>query len=255
MRRPLVAGNWKMYGNSASVKALLTSLKDLAWQPQVDVVVFPPSLFLIEAVQALKETPILIGAQNCAIEPDEMALTGEVSASQLVDVGCQFVLVGHSERRLLLEDTEAIVIKKFQAAQSKGLKPILCLGETKEQREKNQTFTIIRDQLNSIIDSLGIDVFTNAVIAYEPVWAIGTGLTATPEQAQEVHCFIRALIAEKKEAIAQNIQILYGGSVKENNADALFTMPDIDGGLIGGASLNADEFGAIYRIAGNKECY
>lgn len=255
MRRPLVAGNWKMYGNSASVGVLLEALSHLAWQKQVDIAIFPPVLFIMEAAQVLKGTPIAIGAQNCAVEPDEMALTGEISASQLVDVGCQFVLVGHSERRLLLGDTEVVLIKKIQAAQSKGLKPILCIGETKEQREKNQTFTIIAEQINSIIGGLGINVLANAVIAYEPVWAIGTGLTATPEQAQEVHSFIRALIAEKNELIAQNIRILYGGSVKADNAEALFAMPDIDGGLIGGASLNAEEFDAIYRIAGNKECY
>lgn len=254
MRRPLVAGNWKMFGNTASVKTLLTDLSNITWQENVDIAVFPPSLFIIEAAQALKATPVMIGAQNCANEPKEMALTGEISASQLIDVGCQLVLIGHSERRLLLGDTERILIEKFQAAQSQQLKPILCIGETKEQRENNQTFTILSQQLNSIIDALGIDVLTNAIIAYEPVWAIGTGLTATPEQAQEVHHFIRKLIADKSQSIAKQIQILYGGSVKASNAKALFAMPDIDGGLIGGASLNAEEFNAIYRIAGNKEC-
>lgn len=250
MRRLLVAGNWKMHGNSASVKALLAGLANLTWQQQADIAVFPPSLFIIEAVQSLKDTPIIIGAQDCAIEPQETALTGEIAASQLVDVGCQLVLIGHSERRLLLGDTNSILIKKFKAAQSQKLKPILCVGETQQERENNQTFAVLTSQLNSIIDVLGIDVLSNAVIAYEPVWAIGTGLTATPEQAQEVHSFIRAHIAKQNDSIAQKIQILYGGSVKANNAEALFAMPDIDGGLIGGASLDADEFGAIYRIAG-----
>lgn len=254
MRRLIVAGNWKMYGNRASVHTLLTGLQGLAWHEQADIAVFPPALFTLQAVQALVNTPIRIGAQNCAIEPQETALTGEVSASQLVDAGCKWVLIGHSERRLLLGDTDPILIKKFQAAQSQGLIPILCVGETQEQREKNQTFTVISSQLKSIIDALGINVLANAVIAYEPVWAIGTGLTATPEQAQEVHAFIRTLLAEQDQHIAAHIQILYGGSVKANNAQQLFAMPDIDGGLIGGASLDADEFGAIYRIAGNRAC-
>lgn len=254
MRRPLVAGNWKMFGNTASVKALLADLSNFTWQESVDIAIFPPSLFIVEAVQALKTTPIIIGAQNCATEPKEMALTGEVSASQLIDVGCRLVLIGHSERRLLLGETEEKLIEKFQAAQSERLTPILCIGETRAQRENNQTFTILSQQLNSIIDALGVNALANAIIAYEPVWAIGTGLTATPEQAQEVHHFIRTLIAKKCQTTAEQIQILYGGSVKANNAEALFAMPDIDGGLIGGASLNAEEFNAIYRIAGNKEC-
>lgn len=252
MRRLLVAGNWKMHGNSASVKALLADLNNLEWQQQADIAIFPPALFIVEAVQSLQATPIMIGAQNCAIEPTETALTGEIAASQLADVGCQLVLIGHSERRQLLGDTEQILIKKFMAAQAEQLKPILCVGETQQQRENNETFAVITSQLNSIIDVLGVEVLANAIIAYEPVWAIGTGLTATPEQAQTVHSFIRSLIAAKNESIAQQIQILYGGSVKADNAQALFAMPDIDGGLIGGASLNADEFGAIYRIAGNK---
>lgn len=252
MRRLLVAGNWKMHGNSARVKALLADLNNLEWQQQADIAIFPPALFIVEAVQSLQATPIMIGAQNCAIEPTETALTGEIAASQLADVGCQLVLIGHSERRQLLGDTEQILIKKFMAAQAEQLKPILCVGETQQQRENNETFAVITSQLNSIIDVLGVEVLANAIIAYEPVWAIGTGLTATPEQAQAVHSFIRSLIAAKNESIAQQIQILYGGSVKADNAQALFAMPDIDGGLIGGASLNADEFGAIYRIAGNK---
>jgi len=252
MRRLLVAGNWKMHGNSATVKALLTELQQLTWQTNADIAVFPPTLFITQAVQALQNTPIIIGAQDCAIEPQETALTGEISASQLVDVGCKLVLIGHSERRLLLADTEAVLIKKFQAAQSQGLKPILCVGETKEQQQNNQTFTVLSEQLNSIISVLGVTVLTKAIIAYEPVWAIGTGLTATPEQAQEVHQFIRAHLAKQNETVAQEIQILYGGSVKADNAKALFAMPDIDGGLIGGASLNAEEFGAIYRLAGTR---
>ncbi len=251
MRRLLVAGNWKMHGNSTSIKVLLNGLQHLTWQQNVDIAVFPPALFIIQVVQSLQSTPIIIGAQDCAIKPQEAALTGEIAASQLIDAGCKLVLIGHSERRLLLADTDSVIINKFQAAQSQGLKPILCIGETRDQHENNQTFTVISEQLHSIIKALGINVLANALLAYEPVWAIGTGLSATPSQVQKVHQHIRALIAKQNETIAQNIQILYGGSVKANNAQELFAMPDIDGSLIGGASLNADEFDAIYRIAGN----
>lgn len=251
MRRLLVAGNWKMHGNSTSINVLLNGLQHLTWQQNADVAVFPPALFITQVIQSLLSTPIIIGAQDCAIKPQECALTGEIAASQLVDVGCTLVLIGHSERRLLLSETNAVILKKFQAAQSQGLTPILCIGETEEQYKNNQTFTVINSQLDSIINSLGVHVLANAILAYEPVWAIGTGLSATPSQAQKVHQFIRQLIAKQNEAIAQRIQILYGGSVKANNAEELFAMADIDGGLIGGASLDADEFGAIYRIAGN----
>ena len=185
------------------------------------------------------------------MEPQQGALTGEVAASQLVDAGCKLVLIGHSERRQILGERDATLIQKFAAAQSCGLTPVFCVGETREEREANQTLEVVGRQLDSIIEQLGIAAFSNAIIAYEPVWAIGTGLTATPQQAQDVHKAIREQLAAKDSEVARNSRLLYGGSVKAANAAELFGMPDIDGGLIGGASLNADEFGAICRAAGN----
>jgi triosephosphate isomerase len=174
-----------------------------------------------------------------------------VASSQLADAGCTLVLVGHSERRQLLGETEDVLVRKFAAAQACGLTPVLCVGETLEQREAGETLAVVGRQLGSIIEALGISAFANAVVAYEPVWAIGTGLTATPQQAQDVHAAIRAQLAAENAEVAQGVRLLYGGSVKAANAVELFGMPDIDGGLIGGASLNADEFGAIIRAAGN----
>ncbi|KTC36103.1 triosephosphate isomerase [Pseudomonas sp. ABAC21] len=228
MRRTMVAGNWKMHGT-----------RD------------PPLLHVSQVVDGLKGTSIQVGAQNSAVEPGQGALTGEVAPSQLVDAGCAYVLVGHSERRQLMGESDEMLNRKFAAAQASGLIPVLCVGETLEQRESGKTIEVVSRQLDSIIDELGVDAFARAVIAYEPVWAIGTGLTATPQQAQDVHAAIRAQLAEKNSEVAQGVRLLYGGSVKAANAVELFGMPDIDGGLIGGASLNADEFGAICRAAGN----
>ncbi|GLX13427.1 hypothetical protein Pstr01_16660 [Pseudomonas straminea] len=174
-----------------------------------------------------------------------------MSSDQLRDVGCELVLIGHSERRLILGDSEEQVVRKFAAAQVAGLVPVLCVGETLEQREAGETLKVVAGQLDSVIDALGVSVLAGAVVAYEPVWAIGTGLTATPQQAQDVHAAIRAQVAAKDPQVAGGLRILYGGSVKAANAAELFGMPDIDGGLVGGASLNADEFGAICRAAGN----
>lgn len=251
MRRPLVAGNWKMHGTRASVVQLTEGLRQQSLPESVDVAVFPPSLFISQVEERLHDTPIAVGAQDCAILAEQGALTGEVAASQLIDAGCALVLIGHSERRSLLGETDAQLIKKFAAAQAVGLVPVLCIGESLAQREAGRTLEVVGRQLDSFIDALGIGVFAYATLAYEPVWAIGTGLTATPEQAQEVHAAIRAQLSCSDAAIAQAIRILYGGSVKAANAAELFGMPDIDGGLIGGASLNADEFGAICRAAGN----
>lgn len=171
--------------------------------------------------------------------------------SQLVDGGCELVLVGHSERRLILGESDEMVVRKFAAVQAAGLVPVLCVGETREQREANATLGVVGGQLAAVIDALGVEVLKKAVVAYEPVWAIGTGLTATPEQAQEVHAAIRAQVAQLNADVAGELRILYGGSVKAASAAELFGMQDIDGGLVGGASLNADEFGAICRAAGN----
>ena len=251
MRRPLVAGNWKMHGTRASVAELINGLRNLALPSDVDVAVFPPCLHINQVVDGLKGRPVMIGAQNSAVESMQGALTGEVAPSQFVDAGCSLVLVGHSERRQIMGEQDGMLIRKFAAAQASGLIPVLCVGETLEQREAGKTLDVVGRQLDSIIDELGVEVFAKAVIAYEPVWAIGTGLTASPQQAQDVHAAIRAQLAAKNSEVAQGVRLLYGGSVKAANAVELFGMPDIDGGLIGGASLNADEFGAIIRAAGN----
>lgn len=250
MRRPMVAGNWKMHGTRASVAELINGLSHLALPSGVDVAVFPPFLHINQVIDGLKGKSISVGAQNSAVESMQGALTGEVAPSQLVDAGCTFVLVGHSERRQMGEQ-DGMLIRKFAAAQACGLIPVLCIGETLEQREAGKTLEVVGRQLGSIIEELGVGAFANAVIAYEPVWAIGTGLTASPQQAQDVHAAIRAQLAAENSEVAQGVRLLYGGSVKAANAVELFGMPDIDGGLIGGASLNADEFGAIIRAAGN----
>lgn len=251
MRRPLVAGNWKMHGTIASVSELIKGLRLLALPGGVDVAVMPPCLYITQAIAGLAGKNVAVGAQDCAVEPMQGALTGEIAASQLADAGCRYVLVGHSERRQLLGEGDGVISRKFAAAQSCGLIPLLCVGETREQYEAGETLAVVMRQIGAVIEALGVGAFAKAVIAYEPVWAIGTGLTATPEQAQQVHGAIRALLAAENAAVAEGVRILYGGSVKAASAAELFGMPDIDGGLIGGASLNADEFGAICRAAGS----
>ena len=251
MRRPMVAGNWKMHGNRASVAELTQGLGKMLIPEGVEVAVFPPALFINEVIDGLKGKGIAVGAQNSAVMPEQGALTGEIAPSQLAEVGCKLVLIGHSERRQIIGESEEVLNRKFAAAQKSGLTPVLCIGETLAEREAGKTLEVVERQLSSVIDAFGIAAFANAVIAYEPVWAIGTGLTASPQQAQDVHAAIRKQLAAKDAEVAENVQLLYGGSVKAANAAELFGMPDIDGGLIGGASLNADEFGAICRAAGN----
>lgn len=251
MRRPMVAGNWKMHGTRASVAELINGLTEQNLPAGVDVAVFPTCLHLSQVIEGLAGAAVAVGAQNCAGVAQQGALTGEVAATQLSDVGCSLVLVGHSERRLLLGEADELVTRKFAAAQSSGLVPVLCVGETLAQREAGQTLDVVVAQLSAVTDALGVEVFADAVIAYEPVWAIGSGLTASPEQAQQVHAAIRAQLASKSPELAGKVRILYGGSVKAASAAELFGMPDIDGGLVGGASLNADEFGAICRAAGS----
>jgi len=251
MRRPLVAGNWKMHGTRASVAELIQGVRRLGFVDGVDVAVLPSCLHIAQVVEGLRGVPVSVGAQNCASQSGQGALSGEVSSSQLADAGCVWSLVGHSERRQILGEDDALVVRKFAAAQVGGLIPILCVGETLEQRRSGETLDVIVRQVGSLVDALGVEAFSQAVVAYEPVWAIGTGLTATPDQAQEVHAVIRAQIAVKSSTVADGLRILYGGSVKSSNAVELFGMPDIDGGLVGGASLNADEFGAICRAAGS----
>ncbi|QXH47648.1 triose-phosphate isomerase [Pseudomonas xanthosomatis] len=251
MRRPMVAGNWKMHGTRASVAELTQGLSEMLVPDGIEVAVFPPALFINEVVDGLKGKGVIVGAQNSAIQPEQGALTGEVAPSQLAEVGCKLVLIGHSERRQIIGESDEVLNQKFAAAQKSGLTPVLCVGETLEEREAGKTLEVVGRQLSSVIDVFGIKAFANAVIAYEPVWAIGTGLTASPQQAQDVHAAIRKQLAAMDAEVAGNVQLLYGGSVKAANAAELFGMPDIDGGLIGGASLNADEFGAICRAAGN----
>lgn len=242
MRRPFVAGNWKMHGSRAENEQLLDGLlHGLPGQTAADIAVCPPFVYLWEVSRMLKSSAVALGAQSVCAEPAG-AFTGEVSASMLRDVGCTYVIVGHSERRSIYREDDALVARKFVAAQSQGLIPILCVGETLEERERGQTTSVVSRQLNAVLDVAGVAAFANAVVAYEPVWAIGTGKTATPEQAQEVHGHIRAEVARLDATIADGLRILYGGSVKAANAREIFAMPDVDGGLIGGASLKADEF-------------
>ncbi|WP_019342076.1 triose-phosphate isomerase [Stutzerimonas stutzeri] len=251
MRRPLVAGNWKMNGTRASVAELIEALRQQEIPAAVEVAVFPSSLHLMQVVSGLDGSVIAVGAQDCAVDAGFGALTGEESASQLADAGSSWVLVGHSERRLILGESDEVVSKKFVAALACGMAPVLCLGETLEQRQAGQTLEIVERQLACVLADAGVEAFARAVVAYEPVWAIGTGLTATPQQAQEVHAAIRGQLSRQDQRIAEGVRILYGGSVKAENSAELFGMPDIDGGLIGGASLKANDFGAICRAAGN----
>lgn len=250
MRRPLVAGNWKMHGSRQSVDALLQGLAAQEWPEGVELMVAPPALYVDRCCDQLQGTPIQVGGQVCAAQAEPGALTGEISPAQLRDAGCAYVLVGHSERRSLFGETDEVVCRKFAAALASGLRPVLCVGETQAERDAGQTAEVVGRQLQAVLDVFGVGGLAEGVVAYEPVWAIGTGLTATPEQAQDVHAMIRARLAMLDDEQARKVQIVYGGSVKGENAEALFAMPDIDGGLIGGASLNAEEFGAIARAAG-----
>lgn len=248
MRKPLIAGNWKMNGSKASVITLLQNI--LAGSTQlknVELAVFPPFIFLAETEQQLKNSSIVWGAQNLS-DKNDGAYSGEISATMLRDFGCHYVLVGHSERRHIYGESNEAVAAKFVQAQQYNLQPVLCVGETLAQREAGQTETIVQQQLDAILAKQGIGRFRKTVVAYEPVWAIGTGVTATPEQAQSVHAFIRQYLAKHDENIAESLRILYGGSLKADNASSLFAMSDIDGGLIGGASLEAKQFLEIAKL-------
>ena len=247
MRRKLVAGNWKMHGTLAQNAELLDVVRSGMRQiTDVDCAVCVPFPYLAQAQQKLSGSNVKWGAQNVH-QSDKGAYTGEVSAAMLRDFECSYVIVGHSERRAYYGESSHLVAEKFLAAQQAGLTPVLCVGETLQQRESGITETVVAGQLDALIQLGGVQVLRNAVVAYEPVWAIGTGKTATSAQAQAVHRFVRQRIAALDGQIAAALCILYGGSVKANNAAELFAMPDIDGGLIGGASLVADEFLAICR--------
>jgi len=245
MRQSLVVGNWKMNGSKESIQTLLAAVKQgLGDDVKTQVGVCPPFIYIPYVSELLKDSQIAWGAQNVS-QQNSGAFTGETEINMLADFGCTYVIVGHSERRSLYGESDSLVAEKFAKTQSIGLTPILCVGELLEEREAGNTEQVVARQLDAVIDSQGVEVLEKAVIAYEPVWAIGTGKTATPQQAQDVHAFIRQRIAEKNAAIAEKVQILYGGSVKGANAKELFAMTDIDGGLIGGASLKADEFVTI----------
>jgi triosephosphate isomerase len=247
MRRLLVAGNWKMNASKVMLNELLASIVENAPQ-QTDVVVFPPAPYLMAAADKLQGSTVKLGGQN--LNPNSSgAYTGEVSADMMVDCGCEAVLVGHSERRTLYAETDADVLAKTEAALNAGLIPYVCIGETLAEREANQTEAVIEQQINAVLNGLNVQQLAKCVFAYEPVWAIGTGKTASPEQAQQVHAFIRGLLAAKDEELALNSHVLYGGSVKASNAKELFAQKDIDGGLVGGASLQAEEFLGICNPA------
>jgi triosephosphate isomerase len=249
MREFLVAGNWKMNGSSVACAELVDGI--LAGMPlsdSVKLIICPPYLYLDKLAHKLTETSLSLGAQNVS-QYGSGAYTGEISPRMLRDIGCEYVVVGHSERRAMMAESNEIVALKFKAALSEGLKPILCVGETLQEREANKTESVIDEQLNIVLDVAGVEAFETAVIAYEPIWAIGTGRTASPEQAQYVHSHIRVTISSRSKQIASAIQVLYGGSVKGDNAAGLFRMADIDGGLIGGASLKAADFLAIAAAA------
>jgi len=239
-----------MNGNLATNRALLDAVIAAAGRiPGVKCAVCPPYPYLPQVQQLLSGSGVAWGAQDVS-QFESGAYTGEVSGAMLVDFGCRYVIVGHSERRTLFGDTNTLVAQKYAAALNAGLTPIVCVGETLEQREAGSTEPTVAAQLDAVTELAGVQSFAHAVIAYEPVWAIGTGRTATPEQAQAVHAFIRRRLGEQDTTVADCVQILYGGSVKGANAAELFAMADIDGGLIGGAALVADEFAAILRAAG-----
>lgn len=243
-RRKIVAGNWKLNGDLALVNQFDSYFGQNTY-PNVDVIVCAPSVYLQSFRHFTK-----LGAQNVAFQ-DSGAFTGEVSAAQLGEVGAKFVLVGHSERRELFNECNKTVATKFARVLDAGLTPILCVGESLDTRQAGNLFEFIETQLQAVVDKVGIAAIHKSVIAYEPIWAIGTGETASPEQAQEVHAFIRSWFAEQDAGLASKIQILYGGSVNAKTAPELFAQPDIDGGLVGGASLKIEEFKQICQAANN----
>jgi len=244
MRTPFIAGNWKMFKTAAEAVDFVTNLKpQVAEVTNREILVCPPFPALAPVAEALRNSNIKLGAQNLFWE-DEGAFTGEVSAPMLKAVGCQYVIIGHSERRQYFGETNETVNKKIFAALKHNLWPIVCIGETLEEREKNETFKVIEKQVQEGFKNLDSSNWLQVTIAYEPVWAIGTGKTATPKQAQEVHAFIRGLLPKE---VASQVRILYGGSIKPENIKELMAQPDIDGGLVGGASLKVESFAKIIK--------
>jgi len=252
MRRKLVVGNWKMHGSRTQVRQLIEGVASASRDlHKVEIAVGPTLLHLGLAADLRASegaSHLKLAAQNLYVEP-EGAFTGEVSAPMLADYGVDYVIVGHSERREIFAETDQIVAAKFRAAQASGMIPILCVGESLAQREQGISAKVVLDQLDAVIDAAGVEALQSAVIAYEPIWAIGTGKTASKEQAQDIHQVLREHIAKSSAAVAEGIRILYGGSVKAANATELFSQADIDGGLVGGASLKAEEFVSICKSA------
>ncbi|ALP52788.1 triosephosphate isomerase [Candidatus Tenderia electrophaga] len=250
MRKPLVAGNWKMNGSRDAAQDLIAGIRrGFEAGVSADVAICPPFVYLTQVGGLLDGSDIALGGQNVS-QHESGAYTGEVAPAMLADVGCEYVILGHSERRSYYGEDDALVADKVVAAHAAGLKPILCVGETLDQREADRTEAVVASQLDALLNSAeGLAALKTGVIAYEPVWAIGTGKTASPQQAQDMHAFIRQRVAAKDAELGAKIRILYGGSVKGNNAAELFAMADIDGGLIGGASLQVDEFLTICQAA------
>ena len=249
MRQTMVAGNWKMNGTTNGVRELVNGIKAGLDGQSAEVVVCPPFVYVPVVAAEIADSAITLAAQNMSHE-DAGAFTGEVSGPMLKDVGCEYVILAHSERRAMYGETDEVAASKYGAALKNNLMPIFCIGETLEEREQGITEDVVARQVDAIIDAEGVASLANAVLAYEPVWAIGTGKTATPEQAQSVHAFIRNRIAEQDAGIAEGLRILYGGSMNPGNAAELIAQPDIDGGLIGGASLKSEDFLAIINAAG-----
>ncbi|HSD63934.1 MAG TPA: triose-phosphate isomerase [Ignavibacteriaceae bacterium] len=254
MRKTVIAGNWKMYKDLNESQYLISKLTSglSGKKLNCEVIICPPFTSLSEAWSLLKNTPIKLGAQNMYFR-ESGAFTGEISAKMLKSVGCEYVIIGHSERRTIFKETDGLINEKIKAALAVELKPIFCIGETLEEREAGQEKEILKKQLAGGLDEISLDQIRNIIIAYEPVWAIGTGRTATPVQAEEMHSFIRTYIKDDfTEEIAENLVIQYGGSVKPDNAGDLLAQKDIDGALVGGACLNADSFISIIESSGNK---
>ena len=253
MRTPLVVGNWKMHGGIAESRALATAIRDGLKRPRgVEVAVCPPFTALPAVAEALSGSPISWGGQNCHWE-DKGAFTGEIAPGMLAELGCRYVLLGHSERRHIFRETDEEINRKVAAALRHKLVPLLCVGETEEERRQGLTFTVVEGQLRTGWAGLGADEIARGVLAYEPVWAIGTGVNATPAQAAEVHGYLRGLVSElASKEIAQSLRILYGGSVKPDNAAELTQEPDIDGSLVGGASLQPQSFITIAKKSASK---
>ncbi|KGQ68115.1 triose-phosphate isomerase [Gallibacterium anatis] len=248
-RRPLVMGNWKLNGSKAFTKELINGLKaELAGVEGCDVAIAPPVMYLAEAEAALAGSKIALGSQNVDLKQSG-AFTGDISATMLKDFGAKYIIIGHSERRAYHHESDEFIAQKFAVLKEQGLVPVLCIGESEAENEAGKTEEVCARQIDAVLKTLGAEAFLGAVIAYEPIWAIGTGKSATPAQAQAVHAFIRSHIAKKDAKVAEQVILQYGGSVNDGNAAELFAMPDIDGALVGGASLKAPAFATIVKAA------